>query len=97
MERDHRTPVDIFLSSANHLLRNEFVSHECEGGLQRDPAQQAALRTQSLRGSARPLSELGRDQLQRQRGFSELPGADARSDATAFAWTLLSGELHLGA
>ena len=59
MERDHRTPVNVFPGGANHLLRNEFLSDERKGGLQRDPAEHAALRTQPLRRSARSLSELG--------------------------------------
>ena len=69
MERNHRTPVDIRAGGANHLFRNEFLPDEREGGLQRHSSEQAALRTQSLRRSTRSLSELGRDQLQRQRGF----------------------------
>jgi hypothetical protein len=59
MERNHRAPDNIRHGGTNHLFGNELLPDEREGGLQRDPPEQAALRTQSLRGSTRSLSELG--------------------------------------
>ena len=44
---------------AHHVRGNELLSHERQEGLQRNPAQHAALRAQPLRRSARSLSELG--------------------------------------
>src|ERR1700741_3068943 len=96
MERDHRAPADIRPGGPNHLLRNEFLPHEREGGLQCDPPEQTALRAQSLRRSTRSLSELGRDKLQRERRLFQLPGAYPGSYPKVVTWIVLPGELHLG-